>query len=156
MTRGVVNTPESFWALAVRDGPCLIFAGASRRRGYGRVSYQGRAFTAHRLAWILSRGPIPDGLFVCHTCDRKLCVEPLHLFLGTSPDNTRDHVAKGRAHLNGRPGLLNSQGRLTPEQVAEIRELASTGLSRRAVAARFGIAHQTVTKIVNRERRVAA
>jgi hypothetical protein len=53
-------------------------------------------YPAHRLAWIDAYGSIPAGLYVCHHCDRKLCVRPDHLFLGTAQDNSRDMIAKGR------------------------------------------------------------
>lgn len=56
---------------------------------------------AHRLAWTLFHGPIPDGMLVCHRCDVRPCFNPEHLFLGTAQDNTDDMIAKGR-HFNGR------------------------------------------------------
>ena len=66
---------------------------------YGKLSYGGVVTHAHRVAWILSRGPIPDGLWVLHRCDNPPCVEPAHLFLGTQTTNMRDAVNKGRLVL---------------------------------------------------------
>lgn len=62
--------------------------------GYGR--FGPRQHQAHRVSWLLYRGPIPAGLFVLHRCDVPRCVNPTHLFLGTQTDNVRDCIAKGR------------------------------------------------------------
>ena len=73
---------------------CWLWLGSKQRYG---VFYNSRHnYRAHRIAWILTYGPIPDGLLVCHHCDNPPCCNPKHLFLGTSSDNARDSVAKGR------------------------------------------------------------
>lgn len=155
MTRELPMAPQAFWLRTVRVGPCLEWTGTRDKFGYGRVGVNGRDVRASRLAWVLSRGPIPDGMFVCHTCDNKACVEPLHLFLGTSADNTRDHVAKGRSHLNGRSGEGNSQARLTSAQVAEVRNLVASGLSTRQIASRYSVSHQQISRIATGKRRAS-
>lgn len=83
------------------EDSCWEWRGRRRGRGYGYLPKPlegGTETAAHRAAWELEIGPIPDGLFVCHHCDNPPCVRPTHLFLGTNADNMRDMVAKGR-HL---------------------------------------------------------
>ena len=74
---------------------CWLWAKAVNTNGYGYKWHKGKLHHAHRVSWELNRGPIPDGLFVLHRCDVKLCVNPEHLFLGTQTDNMRDAMAKG-------------------------------------------------------------
>lgn len=63
---------------------------------YGQIKRNEKRIKAHRHAWTLANGPIPDGLFVLHRCDRPLCINPSHLFLGTQHDNLLDAASKGR------------------------------------------------------------
>ena len=77
---------------------CVEWTGHVDRKGYGRVSIEGRQVFAHRVAWELAHGPIPDGLCVLHHCDNPPCCNPAHLFLGTIRDNNLDMSAKGRNH----------------------------------------------------------
>jgi HNH endonuclease len=78
------------------DHVCWEWSGARDRYGYGKLRRDTVYWKAHRLAWTLEHGPIPDGMYVCHHCDNPPCVNPAHLFLGTSRDNQLDRVAKGR------------------------------------------------------------
>ena len=69
---------------------------ASMRNGRGRLQINKKSVPAPQVAWELTNGKIPIGKIVCHSCDTPACVNPNHLWIGTSFDNMRDMVAKGR------------------------------------------------------------
>lgn len=89
---------KSVWTV---DG-CLIWLGNTYNAGYGTVSYHAdphaerKMVATHRVAWMLKKGPIPDGMDVLHRCDRRLCMNIEHLFLGTHAENMADMIRKGR------------------------------------------------------------
>jgi hypothetical protein len=87
---------EDFWSKVDRRGPddCWWWDGPRHNEKYGYWS-AGRV-SAHRAAWMLTFGQIAAGLYVCHTCDRTLCVNPRHLFLAVPRVNTWDAIRKGR------------------------------------------------------------
>lgn len=84
-----------FWATVFKTSTCWLWAGG-RSRGYGMVRWRGEHIGAHVAAYRLTRGPVPEGMEVCHTCDVRRCVRPDHLFPGTRSDNMVDMVTKGR------------------------------------------------------------
>jgi HNH endonuclease len=110
------------------------------KSGYGALRFRGRPTKAHRVAWILTHGEIPKGMFVCHRCDTPACVNPKHLFLGTNADNMHDAARKGRIPR----GIQNCNGKLTPDQVIEIRG-SSDPWSKLAI--RFGVHKGTIQGI---------
>ncbi len=75
---------------------CWLWLAYKTKRGYGQFSINKKSFRANRISYELFVGKIPDGLFVCHSCDNPPCVNPDHLWLGTQLDNVIDRDRKGR------------------------------------------------------------
>lgn len=117
--------------------------------GRGRIRYEGREQYAYRVAYQVYVGPIPDGMFVCHSCDNPRCVRPEHLFLGTHIDNMRDMHSKRR----GSPppillGESNNMARLVERDVLTIRSRYAAGENCNTIAADYGIGRNPVDKII--------
>lgn len=99
--RPTIPAPDRFWAKVDCSGDCWEWTAYRKPNGYGSFGIDRRTTEyAHRMAYQLSVGPIPDGLYVCHRCDNPACVRPDHLFLGTQFDNMRDGAAKGRVGVD--------------------------------------------------------
>jgi hypothetical protein len=90
---------DRFWEKVKKlgDDDCWEWQAARNAKGYGRLtSGRGVHLKAHRVAFVLFGGVIPDNLFVLHTCDNPSCCNPGHLFVGTPKDNMVDKIKKGR------------------------------------------------------------
>jgi hypothetical protein len=107
------------WVGVGTDEECWRWLGHKdhNRRGYYR--YDGRKQLAHRVAWQLQYGEIPEGMKVCHKCDVRDCCNPKHLYLGTSRDNTEDMILKGRARFGGK--RIEAKRCQEESQVVEIK-----------------------------------
>ena|SRR6185312_8308819 len=139
-------------AFSLQPNGCWLWGGRRNRSGiYGALYFnhagQQRGIAAHRLSWVLNRGPIPDGLHVLHRCDVPLCVNPEHLFLGTHAENMADKVGKGRHRFGVRLGAEGSNAKLTDKAVADIRQLIGERVPRRRIAERFGVCKSTINWI---------
>lgn len=154
LNRGPRQSAEQiFWSKVRQSDGCWEWTGAlNGERGYGVGCFDGKTKGAHRYSYELHNGPIPDGLFVCHRCDNRKCVNPDHLFLGTHQDNMDDMVAKGRDVGMFKSGERNPGAKLTADDVQRLRELAATGVSRIELAADFGISLTQVGKILRGEK----
>ena len=100
---------ERFWEKVNKDtkSGCWEWQSSIRGNGYGafftHLKPEGRkCHGAHRYSWELANGAIPEGLWVLHKCDNRICVNPDHLFLGDRTDNMRDCAAKGRVSTIGK------------------------------------------------------
>lgn len=100
----VIRDAEAFLSGLTPDGECLRYHGQSTDPDwYQTVSARiavdsGRPTRAHRVAYHIHYGPVPDGMFVLHRCDHPWCANPAHLFVGTQKDNMADAKRKGRVY----------------------------------------------------------
>ena len=122
-----------FPRLVERPNGCIEWTGA-RVRQYGVLRVHTVHWSAHRLAWTLAYGQIPEGLHVLHSCDNPPCCNPAHLFLGTQSENMRDKVSKGRqgANLNRDKTQCKNGHSFTPENTFIRRGARVCKICRRA------------------------
>lgn len=153
------------WASVDQSGgpnTCWPWMGTRDRKfGHGRIRVGARKIIASRVAWELTRGPIPDGLDVLHSCDHGPCCNPAHLFLGTQADNNADMVRKGR-HSHGAThaaasdphfgewarGESNPNARMTQDRVRAMRQARARGATLPDLVRAFGVSKSTAHAIV--------
>lgn len=165
----ILNRPRAaledrFWAKVAKTETCWIWTGGKSFKGYGAIQEAGRGsrgLLAHRVSFELANGPIPDGLYILHSCDNPRCVNPAHLRAGTQSENIAEAYEKKRkispfSKAENRyqgprpsmPGTKNPNSRLSEADVHAIR--ASTekpGI----LAKRFNIIPDYVTLIRKRK-----
>ena len=112
------------------DTPCMVWTGLANEGGYGKLSVQYRTRLAHRVAWEIEHGEIPEDKQVNHRCDVPLCCNVAHLYLGDQTDNMND-AARRTAAARGE-GRYNAK--LTEAIVREARSRNAAGESVRAIA----------------------
>lgn len=123
----------------IGDG-CWLWTGRKMKSGYGvfLMSELHTTILAHRAAYTLFCGSIPQGLYVCHSCDITSCVNPKHLWVGTQKDNLQDMSRKGRSTTGDKsswrlyPALVRrgsqlSNHKLTESIVVEARRRYTAG-----------------------------
>lgn len=154
------STPfeRRFWSKVNRKGPlaypglghCWLWTGRVDKWGYGVLKHSGsqRPYLAHRVAWEISTGPIPSGLWCLHRCDSTGCVRPSHLYLGTPADNVRDREARGRGVPPPGGGVL------TVEQRQEIRRrYAQGGVTHKTLGVEYGVTTSSIGYLTRKDRR---
>ena len=156
----LMATAPDFWTMVTcgSASECWPWKRAVFHMGHGAVHFEGKQDRAHRVAWRLTNGPIPDGLCVLHHCDNPPCCNPSHLFLGTKTDNSRDRDRKGRQARGLRSGRYtqphrtargerNGRAKIKEFDVVSIRQMRKDGATLSSIAAKFGIstsqAHRT-------------
>lgn len=153
------------WSACAAGGSCWEWMGEITKDGYGRFCATEMCKTypyirAHRAAYELFKGPIPDGLLVCHACDNPSCVNPHHLWVGTQAANIADasrKVRMNRPRPTGRPPVLGEQhplAKLTRKQADSIRveyQPGRGGMNLARLAAKYGVAISLIHRIIKNQ-----
>lgn len=146
-----LKVEERFWPKVMKPmgwDECWPWTGSKDPKGYGGFKLRSYvSVRSSRVAYALYYNRSPGRMLVCHRCDNPPCVNPTHLFLGTVQDNSDDMVRKGRAARRDQRGDRNGAAKLTAAQVETIRGLIEAGYTNTAIAPRFGVTHQLVSKI---------
>jgi HNH endonuclease len=156
------NNEGDFWKRTWRMGECLLWTGTINSNGYGVFRYEDKTQGAHRVAWLFTHGPIPEGMSVCHRCDTPLCVNPDHLFLGTHQDNMADKIAKGRQVRGDRQwtrvpkwqhrvvrGERQAAAKLKEVHIPIIRNQYKAGIPASVLAVIFCVSKSAIWFVVN-------
>lgn len=144
-------------------GDCWNWIGSKNKKGYGKMTVNGKNSYVHRLSYEVSNNESLGDLLALHKCDNPSCVNPSHLFSGTQSDNLKDMIGKGRgnhpkgdSHLFRRHpekiarGIRASQAKLNDALVIEIRELKkSSNASNYFIARHYGVSAPTIRAVVN-------
>lgn len=99
---------ERFWQKVAKgiESACWPWQARKLKQGYGQFQIRrGLWKYAHRMAWELTHGNIPEGLHVLHSCDHPPCCNPKHLWLGTHQQNMADMKLKGRHRKGGQNAI---------------------------------------------------
>lgn len=118
------NDVVDFWkkvSISIDLDACWVWKGCCDSYGYGRMGWYGdKQERAHRIAFMITQGPIPEGEGVLHSCDNRPCCNPRHLRSGTDDDNIQDRLDRNRSarHI----GIANPMAKLTENDVRQIRD----------------------------------
>ena len=139
---------ELFNKLVIKKEGCWKWKNVLDSAGYSRINCGNRSSVlGHRVSWLIHKGEIPEGLFVCHACDNPGCTNPEHLFLGTAKDNTHDCLNKNRRIASS--GSNHYNVKLTEEQVIEIKRLIKLRYSQSTLGNMFKVSPSTIQNIAD-------
>jgi hypothetical protein len=149
------STSETFWKrVKKKPSGCWDWVGATNTTGYGTLTYQGRAATAHRTAAFLS-GLIQStdapknrkgAGFILHACDNRRCCNPSHMRVGTYAENQLEAYARRRR--TAFKGHTHTNAKQTKESIVLIKDMYAHGISQEAIARLLGVSQTSISKII--------
>lgn len=126
---------------------CWLYQKSIDHKGYAHLKTRDIVIKAHRFSYKHHIGEIPNGLFVCHKCDVRNCVNPNHLFLGTNQDNMNDMCQKGRKVMP--KGIDVYCAKLDENQVKEIKLKIKEGMKLVKIASIYNVSPGVISHIKN-------
>jgi Mor family transcriptional regulator len=129
-----------------REEDCWEWRTALTSGGYGAFRTEYKTIVASRFSWEIYFDKIPEGIYVCHKCDNRKCVNPNHLFLGTPKDNMQDMIKKGRHNPVRREKHSRHTAKLNEDQVLEIKLMGKKQSATR-LAKKYGVSTYTIYSI---------
>lgn len=144
--KGLRSVKERFYEKLTKTAGCWEWSGYRDKHGYGVIGVgTSPPKIASRVSYEIHIGEIPAGMFVCHSCDNRACVNPAHLFLGSHGDNMRDMANKFR----GSRGESHHKAKLTNLEVVSIKRLWASGASKVSLAKRFNVSLGAVSNVLS-------
>jgi hypothetical protein len=128
---------------------CWIWTGSTKKQihaNYGRFTYKGQVFPAHRWIYMFFHGMDIDGGNVLHACDNPPCVNPGHLSAGTHRENMLQMIKRKR-----HPGLPPAKKKLDMRKAQRIRNeyRAGAGLTQGQLARKYSVSRQLIWLVVH-------
>ena len=151
---------ERFWSKVDKSGgedACWNWIASRNDDGYGKIRVSEKILTAHRVAWKLNNGSIPEKMCILHTCDNPSCVNIKHLFLGTRSDNMQDMINKKRDGCYTRPeaffdGARTEGAKLNKDQILDIRKrYVYRTNSTKILAKEYGVCEEQIWNIATKK-----
>jgi hypothetical protein len=93
MGKSLKTFEQRFWEKVEFTEYCWNWVACRHKDGHGKIGKNGKTFYAHRIAYELLVGPIPDGLVLDHICRNTSCVNPIHLEPVTQKINTNRGIS---------------------------------------------------------------
>ena len=150
-----LDTKCRFESKINKTDTCWLWTAGVNNKGYGYFGFNSTVVGAHRVAYELYIGPIPDKLYVLHSCDNPPCVNPKHLFLGTSGDNMGDMMRKGRqSKYHPRKGKKKqSKGRFKKigreDKLEIIRLYTERKITQETISNMYNVSQTTISYILH-------
>lgn len=151
MPRGMTDLERVMALITKEKGGHWIWRGSKcgNKRQYGQVRFRGKKMVAHKVAWILLRGELPDGHEMLHKCPFTLCCNPAHLATGTHKENVRDSIDAGTHYFSRARGQHHPKAIIPDAEIPKIIAACKVRGQQKVQAEKYGVTQAYISMIVN-------